>query len=746
MSTRKQDKAVPNFLQKIWQLSKANSKEQMQWFLRSLLVRGRYQSLSMSGFVLPTVAMVSMVVVLLTTALMIRSFDRSKYANNLRVDESTINAATPALDRARAKINALLADPTLPQETPTDAAFEKVLNKDSYLLGDETRLKLVNDIDLNPTIETNKTLNTAWRFPVDTDNNGKFDSYTLYGIYFRSPTNGANRSRNVIAARTPPMETGLGSQCENVGSSNSLVSNGWYKSGAKLTKSFFVYTATVPITTPVADTNNYEVYKGSKGFSALEFQQDRSRIPLSNNVVAFQDDLEITPNSPDSPFRLNGRISTNGNLLIGGNNRQAVRMFQVSSSSSCFYTEDNSKITVGGNIAVGSINDRTDREPVIVDLFNGFGNAPLLATLDRRTKSTTSEGGVEVAFNDAAYNQRIALMKQTALSFHPNYYDAEKDTREILQPTIDSVSNVRQYPPEVKQGFADKLNAPEGSSLNTWNVLAEQIEIYLKNRTRRVPYAEVPTTNANPLYPYNPINSIDIRVFAFGTIEPPEVWRNPIEVNPIDFSNNLTDTTVSLNQANLPQTQPEKQQKEGKEANIGDRIYVGNNLPVLRKDDAGNYVTGATEKQLIGSGINWTDSKTEPRYRTTQVIPVPEAGIADRNGFWEQTAIQQPVPNLPANGGVRVITGAGIYRNPSSDYPAVNADSFMSARNVLESGNPAPTAPRLAGESTNSPYTIVLPDTMPMKGGADDADTHHRREYSTSPDLRRGDSSLSLRQ
>ncbi len=723
MSTRKQDKAVQSS-PRIWQ-RQANLKGQMQWLLRTLLLSARQPNLAVSGFVLPTVAMVSMVVVLLTTALMIRSFERSRAASNFRVDETTLNAATPALDRASAKINALLADPNLPQETPTDAVLEKALNKNSYVIGDETRLKLANDIDANRSIETNETLTTAWKFPVDTDNNGKFDSHTLYGIYFRSPTNGVNRSKNPLAARTSPMETGLGSQCENAaGTSTSLVGDsGWYKTGTKLTKSFFVYTATAPITTPPVGDPNYEVYKGNKGFSALEFQQDRSRIPLSNNTVAFQNDLEITPNSADSTFRLNGRISTNGNLLIGSDssdNRQAVRLFQASSSSSCFYTESNSKITVGGNVAVGSINDREDREPVIVDLFNGFGNAPLLATLDRITKSTTSAGGAEVAFDDDAYNKRIAQMKQLALDYHPNSDNPDKDTREILQPTIESVSNVRQYPPEVKQGFADKLNAPEGSSLNTWDVLADQIEIYLKNRTRRVPYAELPPQG---------------NVFAFDTIEPTEVLRNPIEVNKIDFSNNLTNTTISLNQANLPQTQPEKQQKEGKEGNIGDRIYVGNNLPALWKNESGNYVTGTSEKQLIG-GINWT-AGTEPRYRTTQIIPIPEAKIADRNGFWEQTATQQPAPNLPSNvGGLRVITGAGIYRNPDSRYPAVNAPSFMAAPTVLESGKLPPTAPRLAGESTDSPYTTVLPDTMPMKGGTDDPITTTIDESTAPPDLR----------
>ena len=206
MSTRKQDKAFQN-LQFIWQLSKATSKEQTQWLLRCLLIGGRQPNLAASGFVLPTVTMVGLVVVLLTTALMIRSFERSRTASNFRVNETVLNAATPALDRASAKINALLTDPTLQEETPKDTALEKALNKNSYILGDETRLRLANDTDKNGSInrQNKETLDTAWKFPVDTDNNGKFDSYTRYGIYFRSPTRNATQSRNPLAVRTSPM-------------------------------------------------------------------------------------------------------------------------------------------------------------------------------------------------------------------------------------------------------------------------------------------------------------------------------------------------------------------------------------------------------------------------------------------------------------------------------------------------------------------------------------------------------------
>ena len=48
------------------------------WLLRALFITKRRRESANAGFVLPTVAMVALVVVLLTTAILFRSFDRSK--------------------------------------------------------------------------------------------------------------------------------------------------------------------------------------------------------------------------------------------------------------------------------------------------------------------------------------------------------------------------------------------------------------------------------------------------------------------------------------------------------------------------------------------------------------------------------------------------------------------------------------------------------------------------------------------
>ena len=98
---------------------------------------------------------------------------------------------------------------------------------------------------------------------------------------------------------------------------------------------------------------NYETFKGNKGFAALEYQQDRERRPLTNNAVLYNDDLEI---SPGGGINLNGRIQTNSNLFAA-RRFDPIRFYLVSSPDSCYFSERNSKIVVGGNVANARISD-----------------------------------------------------------------------------------------------------------------------------------------------------------------------------------------------------------------------------------------------------------------------------------------------------------------------------------------------------------------------------------------------------
>ncbi|MBU7582206.1 MAG: hormogonium polysaccharide biosynthesis protein HpsA [Nostoc sp. TH1S01] len=686
-------------------------KKRINWLLRTLFLSRRRRDSVNAGFVLPTVAMVALVVVLLSAAILFRSFERAKNASNVRVNEVVLNAATPAIDRARAKIDALLEDPTLPRGTPTDSALYDALTKTKYSLGDETRLKLTFDginstagIQTSTTIENDETLKTAWKYAVDTDNNGKKDTFTLYGIYFRTPTRNAttgqfNRKRNPLEARTPPMDNAsTNTQCTSAVGFSTLVGNSsWYQlQSGNLGKSFFVYTVNVPITQAAynAITTNqsqYEPYKGNKSIAAIEFQQDRSRVPLPNNAVWFENDLEIIVGATD--LLLNGRIHTNGNLLVGRGNGSLV-LRQVSSKTSCFYNQENGLISVGGNVGTGNVNQNTNQNAVTVDLYQGFGQGIATAQISSTEKSTSSTGGSQIGFNDTAYNERIARMKADGLAACTTCQSATTANALI------SAVNASGYPEDVKRNVAAKVKSSDDAA-TAKNVLADEIEIYLRNRTRRVPFAEV-ASGSSGTTGYTAINV---------SLTPQATWREPI-----NSSNQLTGTTITLNETKLSATYPTFQKQKGTQLYLGDRVLVGNNLPAIWLLN-GQYV-GSDGKDFVkdssANNVEWTEppspnpAQNQNRWRNSQIQAIADLGISDRNGFWEEKAAENPINDLDSVGGARIVTGAGIYVDGTGNTVNTTTGPFY----------PRGLRSFLSAPSTTD-ATIVWPDTMPMSTPAD---------------------------
>ena len=718
-------KAIKKTFRKVSKQFLSAINRQIIWLLRTIFGTQRRRGSVNAGFILPTVAMVTLVVVLLTTAILFRSFERSKNASNVRVNEAVLNAASPAIDRARAKIDALLKDPTLPRGTPTDTALYDAIKKDKYRLGDETRLKLAfdingnNSIDTSSTIESDETLKTAWKYAVDTDNNGKKDTFTLYGIYFRTPPRnsdgGFSRERKPLEARTPPMDGSSNQGCGGASGFSSLVGNSsWYKlNSGNLGKSFFVYTVNVPITkqiydslptttTPIINQNNSEEYKGNKSVVALEFQQDRSRIPLSNNAVWFENDLEVIVGS--TALLLNGRVHTNANLLVGViNSGGNITFRQVSSKTSCFYNQENGQIDVGGNVGNGSLAQNNTGTNVNVDLYQGFGNNINTDYINNTNKSTNSTGGADIGFNDAAFNQRIAAMKTSAIASCTTCNAAATTTGSALKAAV----NASGYPSDVKTNVTAKVLDTDDIT-TAKNILYDEIEIYLRNRTRRVPFAEVSDgTGAGATTGYgSSITEIT------ATLDPPQVWREPI-----NSSNQFTGATgITLTTSQLEATYPDLQKTEGVQTNLGDRVFVGNNLPALWLQ--GTQYVGSEANQLISSdatAVNWTrptGSDAQQRWRNTQIQAVTDLGISDRNGFWEENAAANPVNDLDSVGGVRIVTGAGIYvDDPDIENTTTGASYDRPTISFLP--NPPDPTP---SDTTDIP---VWPDTMPMSKPGD---------------------------
>ncbi|MDI9636500.1 hormogonium polysaccharide biosynthesis protein HpsA [Geitlerinema splendidum] len=766
MSNRKRFQAVPQPLRSLNKAIKAI----LNWLSRGLLNLGKPQRRqATAGFVLPTVAMVMLVVALLTTAMVLRSFDRSKNASNVRVNEATLNAASPALDRARTKIEELFSDPTLPRATPTDAALLRVIegNANKYTFGDETPLKIVFDFgnfqnpnapnpnqpdgvitpvsDTTP-IENREVLTTAWKFPVDTDNNGKFDTFTLYGLYLRSPsrdnTGQFNRPRNPLEARTPPMdEGGLGAICQsaNATSANLVGDSGWYKQGSQLKKALYVYTTNVPITQLPPDIENnaglrerYEVFSGNQGFSALEYQQDRSRIPLANNAIVYEDDLEILPGQG---LTLNGRIFTNSNLFLGRTTNNPVQLFLVSSKESCFFQEEASKILIGGNVANAQVNSNNDeRRTARIDRYRPGSSGGLGFVEDsfaEGQKTTAATGGTEVAYNSAAYNHRINRLVQAVI---------DRSTASLVgtSPNITGINYSGQPDPdEIRNRIRERLN--DDKSLTLAEVRREELEVYFRKRTRRVPFAEVRTTDrTTALGTYETNNPL-----LDNPLRPVEVWAYPVNptANNANFASyaNLQLRLASCNNtACPPATDPDD--KRGNEYRLGDRMLVGNNLPEVVYNHLNTPPTETSNQLVVRSEgeVKWLRNPTgntlseKTRIRTTQVTQLADFGVTDRNGFWETSAAEAPTNPVDNIGGLRVVTGAGIYlpddqaamadttnnviwpdfmpmaSRPTSTSTDPQAGNFLAMERLFPPVNPVPSAQSY--QDDNADGTIDLAD------------------------------------
>ncbi|MEM6400971.1 MAG: hormogonium polysaccharide biosynthesis protein HpsA [Cyanobacteria bacterium P01_D01_bin.116] len=703
---RKLVRAIKKSYRKFIRKSSSTVKKQSSWLLRNFIVTKKRRTSVNSGFVLPTVAMVSLVVVLLTIAILFRSFERSKNASNVRVNQAVLNAAMPAIDRAKAKIDKLFTDPTLPRSTPADNslynAFTKNLSK--YTFGDETPLEVKYDIDGNGTItndsnaplESREVKNTAWRFPVDTDNNGKYDSFTLYGVYFRSPTRGSdgkfNRPRSPLDARTPPMDDGsLGGLCAgSTGTSASLIGDsGWYKSGANIKKSFFVYSTTVPITDEdFVDGDKYETFKGNKGFSALEYQQDKVRVPIINNAVVYEDDLEITPGSG---LKLNGRIFTNSNLLTGrsnsGNGREII-LYQVSSPQSCFYNAENSKIIVGGNVGYGRISGGGTEGGTDVHLYkpSAEGGAELI---NNSTRTVNTSAG-NIAFNSQAYTQRIDQLVEAQIA-----------------------NNSDTDPTEVRVNVISRR--AENPGLDEEQVRREELEVYFKKRTRKVPFAEI-DFGVDP-------GTASLEGEGTDALRAQDEWIYPLDPTNNNSFGNYANLNVFLDRLEATEPNMLKSNFKDEEQHLGDRIAVGNNLPALWFDTNVNDFVGGKTPQKIQPQTEWTtapDDESKYRYRTTQIQELLSLdGASKRDGFFEIKASEAPQNPLDNVGGMRVVTGAGIYVD-GTEYPRAD-NSFLPApewdKNFVDPTNTATNKVRVTDLEFNSEDPIIVwPDSMPMTG------------------------------
>jgi len=753
-------------------------------FVRALLnqVKGQSQARKVSrqgGFVLPTTVMVTLVVTLLVVVLVARSSERARSASDSRVEQVFASSTKPAIDRARAKIEGLINDDALGRGTPSDSKLDLVVTRDlgKYTFRDETRLQLITD-GINPPntlgnvnidnggsgdndINNLESISSAWRFPIDTDNNGKYDSLGLYSIVFRTrppytgPSTPSDRKITPIEVRALPVdESALSATCVGAGVSGAVTDTGWTQSSDKLKKSFFVYALTVPLTDitvlPTTEQSLYENFQGNSSFNVLELQQDRLRFPVNNNAVWFEGDLEL---SNIARLNLNGRVYTSGSLMVAAaDTGNPITFFQVSSQDSCYYKEENSKLITAGNVVEGdAYGNVSGVDDVFAHLFRGAGVNPTSAGVGtlagqikriNDTNQTVTNVPQDVVLNDFAYNNRItAIVNQSigvgfggvmTVSF-PSAGNPFTDTN------INSAD-----PLVVKRDIARRINDEGLSSINDFDTARiRAYQVYFGQRMRKVPYKEVlyGTTETFPATLITVVPTLDGTEFS-----PPLAWMIPPDTNAaftsaytafdgrglfndgsFSASNSLT-LKVSSPLIDMPTTYPPKQ-KDLKEQFLGDRLRVGNNLPAkwLKKDAAGNFFfAGAKDDNFFTTAtgtINWNQTETTAdttspeRIRNSQASTLESLGVSDRGGFWELSAADdpsnrdattntdQPANPIPTTGGLRVVTNAGIFsRRP--------ADTFLPR---YLSGLPDDTTTTAIDESSaiaDNPVTAILENTF----------------------------------
>jgi hypothetical protein len=499
--------------------------------------------------------------------------------------------------------------------------------------------------------EVDERLKTAWKFPVDTNNNGLFDSFTLYSIVYRTPEE--DRARGPLEARSRPQDTGGGDACASGNGGGAGAEGSWYPISGQLKKAFFTYVATVPITgrqKAELDTNGYkdgsingnrfEAYTGNKGFSALEMQQDQARLALDNNAVWYEDDLFIT--NVGGGFNLNGRVQANSNLMVG-TTADPIKFYQVSSPWSCYYTAENGKIVVAGNVkANGIAGNDLNNDNVQVHLFKqkeaDFNENDANNVVNIKAGNvTTNSPPREVAYNTNAYAQRLNVLVTAAMNEYDGAYPAQA-------PDPDRVEAVASFPIDLITKFQDKYPTditpkPEEAR----NLLEQAISSYFRERIRKVTFTEVPIDE-----PELALNGVDeTNVFVGGTIKAPREWMEVVDLNtdPVPLLVNELDKSNPLPAGTEP------------EIEIGDRILVGNGLPIrwLRDYAAPTYAEAKQEQTPPDGG--------PPLGRQSQGKLLDDLGDTSRSGFWEQVAANHN--NAPGAeelaGGLRVVTGAGLY-------------------------------------------------------------------------------------
>ncbi|MGP1382137.1 MAG: hormogonium polysaccharide biosynthesis protein HpsA [Thainema sp.] len=297
------------------------------WFIRRAVraKRGyrRSPNWANAGFVLPTAVLLTLVVALTVGALTFRTFSRTSDVVTERQQRVIQNAATPAIDRAKAKIEQLFSnDVRFPGGVPASDVLVSMmandgqngipaLDGDPYTFNDETIVGDATDLTWQFTDEQGNTV--TYSILVDDENGGVTIS-----------SSDTEKAANNVVRNGPISMEELGRRCARADFSRDP-EGGWYPVDTANVRRVFQVDAYVK------DPNNNRV-------AALEFQQDRQASRGNKWGAWFRTDLEVFP-GPN--FMWNGAMHSEGSIIA----KDRINAHLVSSPNSCVYSKEASEIT-----------------------------------------------------------------------------------------------------------------------------------------------------------------------------------------------------------------------------------------------------------------------------------------------------------------------------------------------------------------------------------------------------------------
>lgn len=625
MSNRKL--SLQGFFHHLGRLYRKITKSFVTRVLRYVLFYQRRGKLSTAGFILPTTVLLILVVALTVGALTFRAYNRNIQVIGEAQQRVIYNAATPAIDRARSKLEFLFdKDTRLPGGIPSQSTLEAMLlnngttrkdgetfsilpykdaagnQTDAYTFPDEKRIDINND----------RKVDNAWYFRSDTNGDGTIndkDSTVVYSIILNSPEatkqEGATPAKSIATRllelddndkansrliRQAPLSVDGALGCATNPSASNSGPDGWFEdrtSTAILRKNFQVDALVIP-------------GNGGGTKATLEFTQDR-QLDRGNKWGAwFRHDLEIYPGTD---FRWNGAMHTEGSFIVGGG--APFRAYLISSTSSCLYNPaSNSEITVTdvqGSTATNNLLGLVTAGSV------RLGNTQGSATIDLHASSPTN-----VTLNHAAGSSAAS--------------DPFKIT---IDPEIVLLENGYTTVPTTKDGANSDRNN-RGDNLNEAN--KDLRTLVRDNYSPRISAQSAPMPYVDDLYRADDLWGPKPK-YGNKTIDavPDEQYGKPIPKDRINLLNNdVPSEDTEASGVGFDGYWERRARVRGLRILVGQRLELGNLFtwytPTKRSSDDYVGYTGTATTQLDQNAYEY---EGDPLYPPT-VKPYPTASATDR--------------------------------------------------------------------------------------------------------------------